>query len=223
MHEIGVHQLVQFSGYTFNWDTLWTTWLTMAIVLLFFYLGTRNIKTLPSGWQNFLEMITCFLMEQMDATLGPRGRKVVPVIVTFFVFILISNWLGLCPTMTSPTNDLNTTLALSTSMVLIIHITGVAVKGMAYIKHFFEPAAPFFFINMIEELAKPVTLAFRLFGNILAGEILIIILLKLIPIWFPIPSVLWLGFSVIVGVLQAFIFCMLSICFFSNAIKEDHH
>lgn len=223
MHEIGGHHVVQYFGYSFNWDTIWTTWLTMAIVILFFWLGTRKLTFFPtSKWQNFLEFITCFLIEQMDSSLGPGGRRVVPVIVTLFVFIMFANWLGLCPAMTSPTNDLNCTLALSLTTMLIIHVTGVMVKGTHYIKHFFEPSFPFVIIHLIDETAKPITMAFRLFGNILAGEVLIIILLQLAPVWFPIPSVIWLAFSIIVGVIQAFIFCMLSICFFSGAVKEDH-
>ena len=76
---------------------------------------------------------------------------------------------------------------------------------------------------MLEEVAKPITLAFRLFGNILAGEILIIILAQLLPMWFPIPNIIWLGFSVFVGVIQAFIFTMLSMSYLANGVKEDQH
>ena len=91
------------------------------------------------------------------------------------------------------------------------------------IKHFFEQFAPFVILNMLEEVAKPITLAFRLFGNILAGEILIIILAQLLPMWFPIPNIIWLGFSVFVGVIQAFIFTMLSMSYLANGVKEDQH
>ena len=75
--------------------------------------------------------------------------------------------------------------------------------------------------DMIEEIAKPITLAFRLFGNILAGEILIIVLLKLMPIWMPIPSVCWLAFSIFIGGGQAFIFTMLSMAYLANAVKSE--
>ena len=98
-----------------------------------------------------------------------------PLIVTLFLFLVISNWLGLVPQMASPTNDLNTTLGLALLMVLIVHVLGIYMKGMHYIQHFFKPVAPFVVINAIEEVAKPITLSFLLFGNIMAGEILIII------------------------------------------------
>lgn len=223
MHEIGVHKVEQFAGFSFNMDTLYMTWLIMAIIIVISFLATRNLKLVPTGLQNAIELVVSALLEQMDAAMGPKGRQLAPLIVTLFLFILLSNWLGLVPMMTSPTNDANTTLGLAIIMMLTIHIAGLVFKGMRYIKHFFEPSPPFVIINIIEELAKPITLAFRLFGNIVAGEILIIILLMLVPVWFPVPSVIWLGFSLFVGVIQAFIFTMLSISYLSNAVKDEHH
>ena len=108
-------------------------------------------------------------------------------------------------------------------MIITNGATGLYYKGFNYIKHFFQPVAPFVIINLIEEIAKPITLAFRLFGNILAGEILIIILLLLVPIWMPVPSVVWLAFSLFIGAVQAFIFTMLSMSYLANAMKDDDH
>ena len=144
-----------------------------------------------------------------------------PFIISLFMFLLVSNWLGLIPGMASPTNDLNTTLGLALLVIVMVHVLGVARKGGHYIGHFFKPTPIFVIINAIEEIAKPITLSFRLFGNILAGEILIIILLKLMPIWMPVPSVIWLAFSIFIGAVQAFIFTMLSMAYFANAVKED--
>jgi F-type H+-transporting ATPase subunit a len=223
MHEIGAHHVAQIAGFSFNMDTLYMTWLAMAVIILIAFIATRNLKLVPTGWQSVIEMIMSALLDQIDATMGPKGRKLAPLIISLFLFILISNWLGLIPTLSSPTNDVNTTFGLALMVVLMLHVLGVYFKGMSYIKHFFQPFAPFIIINIIEEVAKPVTLAFRLFGNILAGEILIIILLMLVPIWMPIPSVVWLAFSVFVGVVQAFIFTMLSMSYLANAVKDDHH
>lgn len=222
MHEIGAHKVAQMAGFSFNMDTLYMTWLAMAIVTVIAYLATRNLKLVPTGWQNAMEMIFLALLDQIDATMGKNGRKLAPLLISLFLFILISNWLGLIPTLTSPTNDVNTTLGLALMVVMLLHVLGVYFKGMHYIKHFFQPFAPFVIINIIEEVAKPVTLAFRLFGNILAGEILIIILLQLTTWWF-FPSIVWLAFSIFVGVVQAFIFTMLSTSYLANAVKDDHH
>ena len=222
MHEIGVREVVQFAGWTFNWETLVMTWITMAIVILIAILATRNLKMVPSGWQNVVEMVITGLHSQIDVTMGKRGRMLAPLIITLFLFLLISNWLGLIPQMASPTNDLNTTLGLALLIIVMVHCLGLYFKGGHYIAHFFQPVPVFVIINAIKEVAKPITLAFRLFGNILAGEILIIILLKLMPIWMPIPSVIWLAFSIFIGGVQAFIFTMLSMAYLSNAVKDEH-
>ncbi len=221
MHEIGVREVVQFAGLTFNWETLVMTWITMAIVILIAVLATRNLKMVPSGWQNVVEMVITGLHSQIDVTMGKRGRMLAPLIISLFLFLLISNWLGLIPKMASPTNDLNTTLGLALLIIAMVHCLGLYFKGGHYIAHFFQPVPVFVIINAIEEVAKPITLAFRLFGNILAGEILIIILLKLMPIWMPIPSVIWLAFSIFIGGVQAFIFTMLSMAYLSNAVKDE--
>ena len=213
MHEIGVRETVRFMGLTFNWETLCMTWLSMAVVLLIACLATRNLKAVPGGWQNVVEMIILWLHDQIDAMMGKKGRFLAPFIVSLFMFLLVSNWLS--------TNDLNTTLGLALLVVVMVHCLGLYMKGGHYIAHFFQPFAPFVIINMIEEVAKPITLAFRLFGNILAGEILIIVLLKLMPIWMPIPSVLWLAFSIFIGGVHAVIFTMLSMAYLSNAVKDS--
>ena len=220
-HEIGAHKLAHFAGMTFHLDTLMMTWLTMAIVILLAVVATRNLKMKPQGWQNFLEMVVDALLEQIDANMGPRGRKLAPLVITLFLFLVVGNELGLIPGFTSPTSDLNTTLGLALMIVVLVHILGVVNKGpVRYFKHFFEPYVPFVIINIIEELAKPITLSFRLFGNILAGEILLLILGMLVP--YVVPTA-WLAFSVFVGVVQAFIFTMLSISYLSNSLADDHH
>lgn len=223
MHEIGVREVAHIAGFTFNVETIYMTWLTMAIILVIAFLATRGLKLVPSGWQNAIEMVITALHGQIDATMGERGRMLAPLIIALFMFLLVANWIGLIPTLSSPTNDLNTTLGLALMVVVMLHVLGLYFKGMGYIKHFFQPVPVFVIINAIEEVAKPITLAFRLFGNILAGEILITILLILMPVWMPVPSVIWLAFSIFVGGVQAFIFTMLSMAYLSNGVKKDEH
>ncbi len=219
-HEIGSHPLAHFAGLTFNMDTLMMTWITMAIVIVFAIVATRRIELRPRGWQNFLEMAVVYLLEQMEASMGSKGQKLAPLIITLFLFLVVSNELGLIPGFTSPTNDINTTLGLALMIVIIVHVLGIKNKGIVrYIKHFFEPYIPFVIINIVEEVAKPITLSFRLFGNILAGEILLLVLGMLVPYFVP---TLWLAFSVFVGVVQAFIFTMLSISYLSNSLQDGH-
>ena len=221
-HHIGAHKLGHFAGFTFNMDTLYMTWLTMAIVLLIAFLATRGLSLVPHRkWQNFIEIVVEGLLDQIHSSIGPRGKKVAPLLISLFLFILIANWLGLVPGFTSPTNDINTTLGLALMIVVLAHFLGMVNKGVfPYLSHFFQPNILFFPINVVEEIAKPVTLAARLFGNILAGEILIIILGMLVP--YVIPTA-WLAFSVFVGIVQALIFTIMSLSYLSNSLKEDHH
>ncbi len=220
MEHIGVRETVQFMGLTFNWETLCMTWLAMAIVIIISCLAVKSLSIIPKGWQNFIEIIVVWLHGQLENMMGKRGKMFAPFIVSLFLFLLTCNLLGLIPTLASPTNDLNTTLGLALLVVCMVHFFGLYFKGGHYIAHFFQPFPPFVIINMIEEIAKPITLAFRLFGNILAGEILIIVLLHLLPIWMPIPSVLWLGFSIFISCVHAVIFTMLSMAYLGNAVKE---
>lgn len=220
-HAIGTHHLAEFAGLTFHMDTLYMTWLVMAIIIAVSIAATRRLSLVPGRWQNFLEMVVTTLLDQIESTMGPKGRKLAPLIITLFLFILVSNELGLIPGFTSPTADLNTTVGLALMIIFLVHGLSIKNKGLVnYVKHYFQPFIPFVVINIVEELAKPVTLSFRLFGNILAGEILLMILGMLVP--YVIPTA-WLAFSVFVGIVQAFIFTMLSMSYLSSSLQDDHH
>lgn len=220
-HAIGTHHLAEFAGLTFHMDTLYMTWLVMAIIIAVSIAATRRLSLVPGGWQNFLEMVVTTLLDQIESTMGPKGKKLAPLIITLFLFILVSNELGLIPGFASPTADLNTTVGLALMIIFLVHGLSIKNKGLVnYVKHYFQPFIPFVVINIVEELAKPVTLSFRLFGNILAGEILLMILGMLVP--YVIPTA-WLAFSVFVGIVQAFIFTMLSMSYLSSSLQDDHH
>lgn len=206
----GTHVVSMLFGMSVNWDTIFTTWLSALIVFLIVFAATRGRAMVPSGVQNVVEMVFEFLFGQFRANVGKNYRKVSTVLLTLFMFILTANQIGLLPTehlTASPTNDLNTTLGLAIASSLLIHLYYIKNKGFSHwIKHFFEPIAPFVVLNLIEEISKPITLAMRLFGNILAGEILLEILNNLAPWLVPI---VWIAFSLFVGVIQAYIFTTL--------------
>lgn len=215
------HKVVQFLGMNFNLDTIYMSLLSSVIVLLFAVLATRSLKLVPhSKWQVLIEMLVEGLLSQIDGTIGPKGRKVAPFVITLFVYLLISNWLGLVPGFTSPTNDINCTAGLALMVVLVVNVLGIMNKGfIGHFSHLFKPHFLFLPINLIEELAKPITLSARLFGNILAGEVLIVILTQLVP--YIIPGI-WLAFSIFVGVVQAGIFTMMSMTYLANALQDNH-
>lgn len=213
----GTHEVF---GMMLNMNTIKITWLAMAIVFIIVMLATRNLKMIPSGAQNAVEAVIDFLMALLEQNLGKERRFLAPFVITLFLFLLVCNELGMVPGLVSPTNDINTTLGLAIMVVMSVHVLGCWHKGFFhYMSHFFKPHPLFLPLNIIEEISKPVTLGFRLFGNILAGEILLIILGVLVP--FVIPTA-WLAFSFVVGILQALIFSILTMSYLAGAFRSDH-
>ena len=206
-------------------QTIYMSWLTMLIVAALVFAATRRVQEIPYGIQNLMEIIIEWLEKLMDANLGVEGRRVAtPFILTLFLYIFVGNELGLMPSvgvhLSSPTNDINVALGLSITVAIATYIIGVIQQGPKYFKHLVTPFALMLPLNIIEELAKPLTMALRLFGNILAGEILLVVLYKLVP-WV-VPN-LWIGFSLIIGFLQAFIFTMLTVIALAPIFKQVHH
>lgn len=215
----GTHAVQQLLGMQVNMDTIFTTWLTALIVFLVVFAASRGKKLAPTGVQNCVEILIEALLDQFKTNVGPKYRQVVPALLTLFLFILTANQLGLLPTdhMTaSPTSDINTTLGLALAVTILIHALYIANQGVGkWVKHFFEPFPVFVLINLVEEISRPVTLAMRLFGNILAGEILLELLYALAPWLIPI---IWIAFSVFVGVIQAYIFTTLSSVYLKHSL-----
>lgn len=219
----GTHAVAEFLGMQVNMDTIYMTWIAAAIVLILTFMATRGRALVPSGWQNAMEMVVEGLCNQFHDNLGPKYRQVVPVLLTLFLFIFVSNQMGLLPTnhlIVSPTNDLNTTLGMALFCSIVIHVLYIRNQGFGHwLKHFFQPFSVFVFINLIEEISKPVTLAMRLFGNILAGEILLEILYNLAPWLVPI---IWIAFSLFVGLIQAYIFTTLASAYLKGSLTGEH-
>lgn len=213
----------------FNPKTMIMTWITMILVALFAMAATRSMSLRkPKGAQNVLEMIWEGIRGLVNDNMDPKkGAALLSIVVTYFIFILFSNLIGLVPTLSSPTADYNTTLALALCTFALIFFFGIKYKGLSYFKHYLQPYVFFLPITIIEDFSKPITLTFRLYGNIYGGEVLMAVLLGLLGGWIHvfggfIASVVWLAFSIFVGFIQAFIFTMLSIAYVSQAVA-DHH
>lgn len=206
----GTHVIAELFGMQVNMDTILTTWLSALIVLIVVLAATRGRALVPSGVQNVVEMVVEALCDQFEKNVGHRYRQVVPVLLTLFMFIFTANQIGLLPTAhltASPTNDVNTTLGLALGASVFIHFFYIKNRGLGnWLGHFFKPFPLFLPINLVEEVSRPVTLAMRLFGNILAGEILLEILYSIAPWLVPI---IWIAFSLFVGLVQAYIFTTL--------------
>lgn len=215
----GTHVVEQLFGMSVNMDTLYTTWLTAIIVFITVFAATRGRSLIPGGWQNVIEMVIEGLCSQFESNVGSKYRQVATVLLTLFLFIFTANQIGLLPTehlTASPTNDVNTTLGLAIACSLITHFYFIKCKGFGHwFSHFFKPFPVFVVMNLLEEVSKPITLAMRLFGNILAGEILLEILYFLCPWLVP---MIWIAVSLFIGLVQAYIFTTLTSVYMKESI-----
>jgi|LFRM01.1.fsa_nt_gb F-type H+-transporting ATPase subunit a len=221
--EIGKHILAYIGPYSIHVDTLLLSWLVMAVLVVSAWLVTRRLDKLPHGVQSLLEALYEFLQNLMQENMSPKGYSAFPYLATLFLFILFANLLGvvaglLLPQFKSPTGDLNVTMAMALVVFLLSQVYAVKTHGLkGYLVSFFKPNPLFLPLNLIELITRPLTLAFRLFGNIFAGEVLLVILYLLVPV--VIPTV-WSAFSVFIGVIQAYLFLMLGIAYISSSIEE---
>ncbi|MTI83590.1 MAG: F0F1 ATP synthase subunit A [Firmicutes bacterium] len=226
----GFHDPVYIAGLgNLNLKTVVMTWVVMLLVVLFTVTATRNMKLgRPGKMQLMVEEMFQFLKGLVDDNLDPKkGASIMALVFSLFIYLLFSNLWGLVPSMMSPTADVNTTLGMAIFVIVLIQILALKYKGLAYFKHFVQPFVFFLPLVIVEEVSKPITLAFRLYGNIYAGEVLIAVLLGLIPLGATLmggflASVIWLAFSIFVGFIQAFIFTMLTIAYTSQAVSEEH-
>jgi F-type H+-transporting ATPase subunit a len=219
---IGEHTTFTFLGMTFNADTIWATAIAGVIVLgVGLLVAARASATNPSKIQLLWEMLVDWVTEQVESNLGRVNPFVVPLAIALFAFILIANWLELIPTLEwlkSPTADVNLTYALALFVIVGVHIYSVRQRGVrGYVAHYFQPYKALFPILLIEEIVKPFTLALRLFGNIFSGGIMLSII-ALLPLWVLWgPNAVWKLFDAAIGVIQAFIFALLTILYFGMA------
>jgi F-type H+-transporting ATPase subunit a len=227
---VGSHTTWRVFGQTIDVDTVLSTLVAGAIVLgLGFYLRAKATSGVPGRLQLAFETIVRAIDRQVDSSMGAAGKPIVPLAFTLFVFILIANWLELIPTghtpqyLPAPAADVNFTAALAVFVVVLVHVTWIRRQGLrAYLGHYLRPYKVLLPINVIEELVKPVTLALRLFGNIFAGALMLVIIAGLFPVsWIapiPILDVIWKLFDgLFVGPVQAFIFSLLTLLYFQSA------
>ncbi len=204
----------------FNTETIAMTWIVMAALVLFGLLATRRIGFVPNPFQIVGEiLVSTFYGLTKEALNEEMAKKYFPLICSLFMFVLLANWLGVIPKLSEPTKDLNTPLGLGIMGFLIAHHSGIRTKGFkAYVKEYFEPIFFMAPLNVIGEVAKVVSISFRLFGNIMGGAIIILVVSHLIYS-VGLPPVLICFFSLFIGTIQAFVFTMLTLVYISVQVK----
>jgi len=213
---------------------------TIAILAVLSFFATRRLQLVPRGLQAVIETGFGFVFSLVDDAVGPEGRSFYPLFLGLFFFILVGNLIGLVPGLSSPTANLNTTIALALIVFGSIHVLGIRKHGfLGYLKHFSD-GVPWWLkplmtvIELISELARPLSLSFRLFGNLVAKEVLLAMLAFLVVLLYqaggvvditltvvPLllrPLIILLG--ILVSFLQAFIFTVLAIAYIGGAVRS---
>lgn len=227
---VGQHYYWQIGDYQVHGQVLMTSWVVLAIIFGLAIIGNSNLKSTPDGLQNFTELVTEFIRDLAKTQVGEHDYlKWVPFLGTLFLFILVSNWSGaLFPwavielpsgELAACTNDINTTVALALLTSISYFYAGLRKKGLGYFKRYISPAAFLLPINVLEDFTKPLSLSFRLFGNILADELVVGVLVALVPLFVPIPIML---LGVFTSAIQALVFATLAGAYIGEAV-EDHH
>ena len=239
---LSAEQLGTFFGVPIT-NTLITSWIVLVLLVVFAVIAGGRVRLIPSRIQTLLELIFGFVYDYVAEILESRAlaRAFFPLLVTLFLFIFTANMLeftpgigsvgfekeygqGFTPLLRSVNTDLNVTLALAAISFIVIEITGVVVLGLKkYTGKFlnFHSVIDFFvgIIEIFSELARLIAFSFRLFGNIIAGEILILVAMYFVPYVAPVPL---MAFEVFVGFIQAAIFSVLTLFFIKLAITPAH-
>lgn len=226
-------------GMTINGDTVIASAVAAVIVLILAFILKSQVTAteVPGKIQLFWEAITIQARDQVEGAIGMKiAPFVLPLAVTLFIYILVANWLGVLPVQYSdstgathellkpPAADINFVLALALFVFICYHLAGFWRRGLIghpikVLKGHVAILAP---INIVEEVAKPISLSLRLFGNLFAGGIMLS-LIALFPAWIMwLPNAIWKGFDLFVGLIQAFIFALLTILYFGQAMELDH-
>jgi F-type H+-transporting ATPase subunit a len=243
---VGEHVTKKIFGLTFDLDTVWATGAALVVVFLLAVALRRQMTSgvpgrLQAAWEIGIGAVT----KQVEGSIGPAGMSVIPLATSLFVFIFVCNtftvvglgskyeWLA------PPNADINLPLAMALFVIVLVHIASIRARGpVEYAKHYLLQPFPLvlipfnLFMNVVDEIAKPITLALRLFGNLLSGG-LMLSLIAYLGVWklgaIPIGNVLvvpmnviWKTFDLAIGGIQAFIFALLTILYFDRAMQTGH-
>ncbi len=200
--------------------TLVFTWVTMFVLVAGSYLITRNIKPGPeiSRGQNILEALIITMKKQIYEVSRQDPGPYLPFIGTLFIFILAANILSVVPGFHAPTGSLNTTIALALCVFLAVPTFGIASQGIVgYLKEYIKPTVIMLPFNIISEITRTLSLAIRLYGNVMSASVIAVILLGVIPLFFPVVMQV---LGLLTGVIQAYIFAILAIVYIGSATKK---
>ena len=200
------------------------SWVVMIILIALSAVAAKSVTLIPSKAQNVFELLISGMEDFMVEIAGEESRWLFPLIATVFIYIFVANMIGLVPGFMPPTASISTTLSCALVVVVFTHVIGIKYHGVAYIKHFMGPVwwmVPIIFpIELIGHVARVLSLTFRLFGNMMGHELVLMILFGLAGAFFaPLPI---MALGIFVALVQAFVFFLLSIMYFAGAMEHAH-
>jgi F-type H+-transporting ATPase subunit a len=224
MFFVKLFELIGLEHFAHAYPHVIYSWVVMIILIGFGFIAAKVVTLIPSKGQNFFEILISGLEEFAVSVTGEEGRWLFPIIATIFIYIATCNLIGLIPGFYPPTASLNTTLSCALVVVIFTHIIGIKYHGAKYIKHFLGPVwwmIPIILpIEIIGHLARILSLSFRLFGNMMGHELVLGILFFLAGAFFaPLPI---MALGIFVALVQAFVFFLLSIMYFTGAMEHAH-
>jgi len=226
--EVGEHLYWHLGPLKLHGQVFLVSWIVIAALVIASLLAVKSSQRIPGGIQNFMEYILEFIRDLAKSQLGEKDyRPWVPFIGTLFLFIFVSNWGGaLIPwklihlpsgELAAPTNDINTTVALALLTSLAYFYAGFSKKGLGYFGNYVYPIPFLLPIKVLEDFTKPLSLSFRLFGNILADELVVAVLVLLVPLFLPLPV---MALGLFTSAIQALVFATLAGAYIHEAIEE---
>jgi len=227
--EVGKQFYWELGSLKLHGQVFLTSWFVIGLLVVVSVLATRNIQRIPTGTQNLMEYALEFIRDLAKNQIGEKEyRPWAPFVGTLFLFIFVSNWSGaLIPwkliklpngELTAPTSDINTTVALALLTSLAYFYAGFSKKGLGYFGNYVQPVPFMLPFKIIEDFTKPLSLSFRLFGNILADELVVGVLVLLVPLFVPLPV---MALGLFTSAIQALIFATLAAAYIGEAM-EDH-
>lgn len=231
--EVGKHWYWEIGNLKVHGQVLLTSWFVIGVLVTTSVAASRQVQLVPSGIQNFMEFVLEFLRDLAKSQLGEKEyRPWLPFVGTLFLFIFVSNWSGaLLPwklieipnsELAAPTNDINTTVSLALLTSLAYFYAGISKKGLGYFAGYVQPMPIFLPIKILEDFTKPLSLSFRLFGNILADELVVAVLVFLVPLFVPLPL---MALGLFTSAIQALVFATLASAYIHEALEghgEEH-
>jgi F-type H+-transporting ATPase subunit a len=232
--EVGEHFYWAIGKYKIHGQVFLVSWFVIGVLLLLSFAATKNVQRIPTGFQNFMEYVLDFLRGLAKDQIGEKEyRPWVPFIGTLFLFIFVSNWSGaLIPwklieipegELSAPTVDINTTVAFALLTSLAYFYAGISKKGLGYFADYAQPSPIMVPFRAIEDFTRPLSLSFRLFGNILADELAVGVLVLLVPLIVPLPLMI---LGLFTSAIQALIFATLAASYIGEAMEShggEHH